>query len=62
MMRSQAIDQVTYEDLLVSGFDGCWNPVEKPIGCVEWGLGKVTFIAQTLPWDGAMGGRLDTIL
>ena len=35
---------------------------ERLIGCVEWGLGKVTFIAQTLPWDGAMGGRLDTIL
>ena len=62
MMRSQAIDQVTHEDLQVSGFDGWWNPVEELIGCVEWSLGKVTFIAQTLPWDGAMGGRLDTIL
>ena len=61
-MRSQTIHQVTHEDLRASGFDGWWNPVEKLIGCVEWGQAKVTFIAQTLPWDGAMGGRLDTKL
>ena len=60
MMRSQVIARVTHEELLGSAFDGWWNPVEKLIGCVEWGPGKVTFIAQTLPWDGAMGGRLDT--
>ena len=62
MMRSESLHQVTHVDLQTSGFGGWWNPVEKLIGCIEWGKGKSTFIAQTLPWDGAAGGRLDTII
>ena len=57
MMRSREIAQVTHDELLSSGFDGWWNPVEKLIGCIEWGRGETTFIAKTLPWDGAMGGQ-----
>ena len=62
MMRSDSIHLVTHDDLQTSGFDGWWNPVEKLIGCIEWDDGRSTFIAHTLPWDGAAGGRLDTII
>ena len=62
MMTSGSIHQLTHEDLQTSGFDGWWNSVEKLIGCIESGDGRSTFIAQILPWDGAAGGRLDTII
>ena len=36
--------------------------MEKLIGCINYPNGTRAFIAQTLPWDGAVGGRIDTII
>ena len=34
--------------------------MEKLIGCIDYPNGQHAFIAHTLPWDGALGGRVDT--
>ena len=62
MMRNRSIGLVNREALCEGGFDGWWSPVEKLIGCINYPDGSRAFIAQTLPWDGAVGGRVDTIL
>ena len=62
MVRSPNIAQVTPEALNNEGFEGGWNPVERMLGRIDFGGGRCVFIAHTLPWDGAPGGRADTIL
>ena len=62
MMRNRSIGLVNREVLCEGGFDGWWSPVEKLIGCINYPNGTRAVIAQTLPWDGAVGGRVDTIL
>ena len=62
MMRNRSIGLVNREVLCEGGFDGWWSPVEKLIGGINYPTGTRAFIAQTLPWDGAVGGRVDTIL
>ena len=62
MMRNRSIGLVNREVLCEGGFDGWWSPVEKLIGCINYPNGTRAFIAQTLPWGGAVGGRVDTIL
>ena len=53
---------LTHPILNNEGFEGWWNPVEKVLGQIDFGGGRCVFIAHTLPWDGAPGGRADTIL
>ena len=62
MMRSINVGGVSTSLLEDKGFDGWWNPVESLIGCIDWGGGHMTFIAKTQQWDGAKGGRFDSIL
>ena len=62
MMRSPLISNVTPKSLNDFGFQGWWNPVHKLIGCLEFPCGKVVMFIQNSPWDGACGGRMDTIL
>ena len=49
------------QDIKSHGFEGWWSPVERLVGIIEFNH-KTFFLAQSLPWDGAAGGRLDTIL
>ena len=62
MVRSPNIAQVTPDILNNEGFEGWWNPVEKMLGQIDFGEGRHVLIAHSLPWDGAPGGRADTIL
>ena len=62
MMRCRDIGVVSQDVWCASGFDGWWSPIEKMVGCIDYPNGTKAFIAQTLPWDGAVGGRVDTIL
>ena len=50
------------DSLCDRGFPGWWSPVKKMSGCVDYPDGTNAFIAQTPPWDGAVGGRIDTNL
>ena len=58
MMRNRKIGLVDREALCEGGFDGWWSPVDKLIGCIDYPNGTRAFIAQNLPWDGAVGGEL----
>ena len=60
MMKSRNIGLVRQDALCASGFDGWLSPVEKMVGCIVYPKGTKAFIAQTLPWDGALGGRIDS--
>ena len=62
MMRSPLNAQVSKKALSDYGFQRWWNPVHKLLGCLEFVANKIVQIAQNLPWDGACGGRFDTIM
>ena len=43
------------------GFQGWWNPVDRMLGCLEFDSQNV-ILANTVPWDGSVGGRIDAIM
>ena len=59
MMRCRSIAHVTPDIRHDGGFDGWWSPVDNLPGCIEGGGGQNVLRVQTLPWDGATGGRFD---
>ena len=60
-MRSQHISEVSKEKIEAEGFKGWWSPVERVFGCFQWGAHDI-FLVNTIPWDGAPGGRVDNII
>ena len=62
MVRSPEIKNLTRDQLRQEGHDKFWAPVERLIGCVEWGINEKLFLLHTTAWDGAIEGRLETIL
>ena len=61
MIRYPYIPLVTTAPLEAKGFDGWWSLVDRSIGCLRCG-GHTIHLANTVPWDGAIGGRIDVIL
>mmetsp|Transcript_53028 Transcript_53028/g.94640 ORF Transcript_53028/g.94640 Transcript_53028/m.94640 type:complete len:338 (-) Transcript_53028:80-1093(-) len=61
MLRSPTTKDVTRQSLKEEGFEKYWAPVERLLGCLEWGEDKL-FLLNSTPWDGACEGRLGTIL
>ena len=60
--RKYFFGRTTRATVTCEGFEGWWNPVEKMLGQIDFGEGRHVLIAHSLPWDGAPGGRADTIL
>ena len=61
MFVSRTVHLVTPETLCQSGFSGWWSPADRTFATAEVAGHHVRFI-HTLPWDGAEGGRLQSIV
>ena len=57
MFVSKQVHVVTPETLCQSGFSGWWSPADRGFATADVARTIVRFV-QTLPWDGAEGGRL----
>ena len=61
MFVSRTVHLVTPETLCQSGFSGWWSRADRTFATAEVAGHHVRFI-HTLPWDGAEGGRLQSIV
>ena len=61
MCRAVNIAEVTPNRVEGEGFQGWWNPVDRMLGCLEF-AGQSVVLANTVPWDGSVGGRVDAIM
>ena len=61
MMRAPAIAEIKVSDLDQGGFYGWWSPTDRLIGTLQTLQGPIHLV-HTLPWDGAAGGRMASII
>ena len=61
VLRSPTIPLVTIDDLNEGGYTKWWSPVDRLLGTFETSYGNIHLV-NTLPWDGAPNGRVDSIL
>ena len=61
MMRAPGISGIKVSDLDQGGFYGWWSPTDTLIGTLQTLQGSIHLV-HTLPWDGAAGGRMASII
>ena len=61
VLRSPTIPLVTIDDLNEGGYTKWWSPVDRLLGTFETSYGNIHLV-NTMPWDGAPNGRVDSIL
>ena len=61
MMRAPQIPFLTAKTLNTEGFVGRWPPLDRLVGVLTVFHMGMLFV-HTLPWDGAVNGRVETII
>ena len=60
-MRAPQIPFLTAKTLNTEGFEGRWPPLDRLVGVLTVFHMGMLFV-HTLPWDGAVNGRVETII